>query len=122
MVMSKPTNATYYSFIEERMLNNYIIGELVIADISNRDEESDIEGMIIILSDQTKQKIYFNISIPVGLMQIIMPQYWSEYVLVEVCNTTDMYLFKSIDFAEEEYLSGIYDKEQLLKIQNAGIS
>ena len=101
---------------------NYIVGELVVADISNASQDLDVEGQIIVLADQPKQKTYFNISVPVGLMETIMPQYWSEYVTVEVENTIDMYLFRSIDFAEDEYLRGFYSYQQFQELENGAQS
>lgn len=94
----------------------YIIGELVSAELYENDDTSDIDGSVVLFSDQIKQKIYFNIQIPKGLMSIIMPEYWAEYVMIEVDNDVEMYLLKSIEYAEDEHKSGLYNKEEISKL------
>lgn len=95
----------------------YIIGELVVADMSNTNDKSDIEGLIVVLADLEKHKIYFNIQVPKGYMDSIMPSYWTEYVIIKVDNT-DVYLFESIDYAEEKYQYGIFTNEEMTKIMS----
>ena len=89
-----------------------ITGDLVTVDMTSPDQ--DTEGEITIFADSGRQKTQYQVQIPSGMMDMVMPGHWNRRVNATVLDDPQLgvYTLQDIGEASGDEPQGIRDKRE----------